>query len=325
MDETYKTIYRIRVEHEYFTGLAMPQMLALALTDRGMRQARRNGMLFRQVASGEWELVHDGCHTIEDSPLELGMSVADPQSWHYTVWPKMMPPIEAIKDETDKEKKFNIRKAHTLAIPVPRLEEDKNKNPKTDTTAKVEIDVAASIRDVVEEITVGDRKIPRRRMRGFGEPFCIVELGIDGGLLKYVRVPECVLRFHAPAFKWEYLFLSKLEVDESRGKVALKDTKTSIAFEVCKKNEDNRPNMDAHAPQWHFVSTAPVPLRAAYGCRLRLVLEKEEEKKNSNGKAEMEEEKKDNTLQVLIAQVPPPEPGRFLDTTGETLRQICYY
>lgn len=308
MKETYRTVYRIRVQHDYFTDMP-PQLLELALTADGRKQMQRDGLLFRQTGPDEWILVHNSCNRIEDKPIELTLSVTDPQSWLYTVWPDKMQKEPNISESED-DRKFNPRKAHTLTL--PKIERKFNETTKKEVEVKAEIDVAASIRDVWEEVFVDNKKIRRRRMRRFGEPFCRVMLELDDTLSNRTFPPECILRFQAPALQWEYLFLSDLEVNETKGKVMLRDTTGKIDFVI----PETKP---PHA-RWYFRSAVPIPLRATYGYKLRLAVEVEQTDE-TKGKSEKEV----TTLQVLLPQVPFPEPGKYMDAQQGLLRQVCYY
>lgn len=54
--DSYRTLYRIKVEHDYFDGKPCTA-LQCRLTPQGEALARRRGLLFRQTAENEWTVL----------------------------------------------------------------------------------------------------------------------------------------------------------------------------------------------------------------------------------------------------------------------------
>ena len=113
---------------------------------------------------------------------------------------------------------------------------------------------------------------------------------------------QAVLHFKEAAVQWEYLFIpigeqtvppSHLQLEDAAGKVQF------TAFKEC----------EAYGRKaWITRSKSRVPMRQAYPCKLRLTAQ--------NGGRQK---------RVLLSQVAPPEPGRYLDAQRGILRQVCYY
>lgn len=55
---TYRPLYSLRVEHDYYDNLAC-RALAFRLKAGGVDLCRRRGLLFRQTAVNEWTLLYD--------------------------------------------------------------------------------------------------------------------------------------------------------------------------------------------------------------------------------------------------------------------------
>lgn len=87
--ESYRILYRIKVEHGYFDGEPCPA-LQCRLTPQGEVLARRRGMLFRQTAPGEWTLLFHTRPT-KDDILMLDLSICDSGFTLYTAWSGFRP------------------------------------------------------------------------------------------------------------------------------------------------------------------------------------------------------------------------------------------
>lgn len=107
--ESYRPLYRIVTEHEYFEGKPC-SCLQCRLSPQGRLLARQRGLLFRQVTASEWEVLYDTGGAGVDSEndvLELELSIADRDFVMYTEW-----------------KDFCPSAAYTLELPLPAEETD---------------------------------------------------------------------------------------------------------------------------------------------------------------------------------------------------------
>lgn len=261
--ESYRTLYRIAVAHDYFEGQPCTA-LQCRLSPQGARLARQRGLLFRQTAANEWAVLYD-CNgagpDTENDVLTLEMSLTDPTFPLYTEW-----------------KDFRPAAAHVLEL--PRAEES--------------MDAATAIRPARD----GKRKV--------GTPFCTVLLRLTEQLPEAAET-DCpkgaLLRFHAPEVQWEYLFLPRGEGIASPDGLTLEDAAGKVefsAFEEC----------EAYGRKaWRTVSQGRIPMRASYGCRLRLVVQ--------NGGRQQK--------RILLSRIDPPEPGRYQSGQDGILRQVCYF
>lgn len=103
--ESYKTLYRIKVTHDYF-GSKPCTALQCQLTPQGAELARRRGLLFRQTAADEWLLLFSDAPA-KDDVLTFDLSIADPNFALYTEW-----------------KDFRPSKAYGLALPQQKKDID---------------------------------------------------------------------------------------------------------------------------------------------------------------------------------------------------------
>ena len=153
--------------------------------------------------------------------------------------------------------------------------------------------------DAVSTIRHTDRK------RSFGSGFCTVALRLTEGLVQAARSgkpEEALLQFHAPGKQWEYLFIPRTDNGFDADGLLLEDTAGEVTFGTFGTCE-------AYGGKaWRTVSEHPVEMRAAYGCRLRLAMMR------NNGKQK----------HILLSHVEPPQPGQYTVKSPGILRQVCY-
>lgn len=88
--ESYRILYRIHIEHDYFDGKPCPA-LQCRLMPQGEALAHRRGLLFRQTASGEWTLLFRQEPDTKNDELLLDLFMADPKFTLYTAWEGFQP------------------------------------------------------------------------------------------------------------------------------------------------------------------------------------------------------------------------------------------
>ena len=90
---TYRPLYSLRVEHDYYDNLAC-RALAFRLKAGGVDLCRRRGLLFRQTAVNEWTLLYDcdsaGVDTSSDK-VEAELCITDPAFVLFTDWAALRP------------------------------------------------------------------------------------------------------------------------------------------------------------------------------------------------------------------------------------------
>lgn len=194
--ESYRTLYRITVAHDYFDGQPCTA-LQCRLSPQGVELARQRGLLFRQTAANEWAVLYDsngaGPDT-ENDVLALEMSLADPTFPLYTAW-----------------KDFRPVAAHVLELPQTEESMDAATaiRPAGDGKRKVGIPFCTVLLRLTEQLPEA---------------------------AKADRPKSVLLRFHAPEVQWEYLFLPRGGGIASPGTPALEDTAGKVefsAFEEC--------------------------------------------------------------------------------------------
>lgn len=255
--ESYRILYRIRVEHDYFDG-APCLALQCRLTPWGMELTRRRGLLFRQTAPGEWTLLFRKVPDTANDVLTLYLSIADTQFALYTAWNGFRPSA-----------------AYSLELPA------------SDGTVD-----AAAIR-------------PTGERRAIGAGFCTLSLPLTDGIVRAAsegNPVQAVLHFVEASAQWEYLFIPRNGNITPLGRLQLEDATGQVRF-------TNFRECKAYGRKaWLTRSEESIPLRRSYSCRLRLMAQ--------NG---------GRFKRVLLAQVPPPELGRYMDAPKGIIRQICLY
>ena len=90
---TYRPLYSLRVEHDYYDNLAC-RALAFRLKAGGVDLCRRRGLLFRQTAVNEWTLLYDcdsaGVDTSSDK-VEAELCITDLAFVLFTDWAALRP------------------------------------------------------------------------------------------------------------------------------------------------------------------------------------------------------------------------------------------
>lgn len=188
--ESYRPLYRISATHEYFERKPCTA-LQCSLSPQGRLLARQRGLLFRQSAVNEWEVLYDtagaGVDTANDV-LELELRITDPDFVFYTEW-----------------KNFCPSAAYMLELPLTTEEND----------------ATALIR-----LSDGKRKVgsPLCTIH-----LHLTEKLIEAAQKKTPEV--CRLLFHTPKLYWEYIFLPRNDDGSiPAGELQLEDTTGQITF-----------------------------------------------------------------------------------------------
>ncbi len=91
--ESYRTLYRLRVQHDYFEGRPC-DAIGCRLSPQGTELARQRHLLFRRTAADEWAVAYDcngAAFSEEGDTLTLELYLADPNFTLYTAWQEFRP------------------------------------------------------------------------------------------------------------------------------------------------------------------------------------------------------------------------------------------
>lgn len=255
--ESYRTLYRIKIAHEYF-GCHPCTALRCRLTPQGADLARRRDLLFRQTDEDEWALLFRTAPA-KDDILLLDFSVIDAAFTLYTAWDGFQPWA-------------------SYELELPRK--------------GACIEAASAIR-------------PTNRKRNIGNGFCTLALRLTEEVVKTAtdgKPQQATLCFRAPNARWEYLFIPHGRDGMKASSLRLEDAAGKMEFSAFRECE-------AYGREaLRTTSRSRVPMRMTYDSRLRLTVQEEGRQKR-----------------ILLPQVAPPEPGRYMDAPQGILRQICYY
>ena len=160
------------------------------------------------------------------------------------------------------------------------------------------------------DLPAGDRieadadLVPLEGKRGLGMGLCTVRLRLGRELYAAAEAGtplSATLHFKALAARWTYQFIPRREREFPTERLRLEDETGQVVFGDM-ADVPERPGAVC------TVSRDEIPLRSSYGCKLRLVAYDASDRRT-----------------VLLANVAPPEPGRFLDAPRGTIQSICYY
>lgn len=145
--------------------------------------------------------------------------------------------------------------------------------------------------------------LPSGKKWAIGSGICTISLRLTADMAeaaKEGKPMQATIHFRAPSMQWEYLFIPRSEEPDTA--LRLEDTTGTVEFSDFKECE-----IYGRKAQ-RTVSKSPVPMRQAYGCKLRLVAQD-----------------KRKPQRTLLPYVPVPELGRFYDAEQGYLRQVYYY
>ncbi len=142
--------------------------------------------------------------------------------------------------------------------------------------------------------------------RTIGSGFCVATLTPSEETIGAARAGTplgCTLRFHAPAYRWEYLFLPESDTAFDCQTLCLEavDGRKPYRFTAFEQVQA----FDRAA--YRTTSEQAIPLRERYGFRLRL--------SSSTGA--------NRPKRTLLRDVPPPIPGKHRSAGPEFFRQVC--
>ncbi len=142
--------------------------------------------------------------------------------------------------------------------------------------------------------------------RPIGSGFCDATLALTEEMIRAARAgapPCCTLRFHAPAYRWEYLFLPEHDtaLDGETLYLEAVDGKNPYRFTAFEQV------LAFDRAAYRTISEEAIPLKERYGFRLRL--------SSSTGA--------NRPKRTILRDVPPPIPGRHRSAGPEFIRQVC--
>ena len=145
---------------------------------------------------------------------------------------------------------------------------------------------------------------PLAGKRGLGMGLCSVRLRLGRDLYAAAEAGKplsATLHFRALSARWAYRFIPRREREFPTDRLRLEDGSGRIVF-------GDMSDVPGQEGAVCTVSRDEIPLRSSYDCQLRLVAYDANDRRT-----------------VLLADVAPPEPGRFLDAPRGTIQSICYY
>lgn len=146
---------------------------------------------------------------------------------------------------------------------------------------------------------------PTGKRRAIGSGFCTLLLRLTDEMVKAAeegRPMQTVLHFEAAAAQWEYLFFHNRNEPLPSGQLLLEDRTGQLKFTAFEEQEIRG------RKAWVTRTESSIRMCTDYPYRPRLTLYNEGAQKR-----------------VLQPDVPPPEPGQFLDVPKGILRQICHF
>lgn len=222
---------------------------------------RRRGLLFRQLAENEWTVLYDSTGAGVDTRSDLFLLEMEINDPSFVLYTRW--------------DGFSPNSAYELELPPAE--------------------------NVVEAAQVIRETAPKRSI---GSGFCQIRLKVTDGMLGTdpKKKPEtCTLKFHAPEYRWEYLFIQRKDKKVAPDEVLLEETRGGLHFEPFKTA------MEYGHDVLSTLSEETVPMREHYGYSLSMV-----SPVGDTGQK-----------RTILKHINLPEPGRFLDAKSGQLRQVC--
>lgn len=142
--------------------------------------------------------------------------------------------------------------------------------------------------------------------RKIGSGFCSVRLALTEETLAAARSGNpacCTLRFHAPEYRWEYLFLPERGTAPECGALCLEAAEGKFRIPFTDFERVREFGREAY----RTVSEEPLPMKERYAFRLRLCISA------ADGRPK----------RTILRDVPPPVSGRHLSGGPGLIRQVC--
>lgn len=146
--------------------------------------------------------------------------------------------------------------------------------------------------------------LPSDKRRKIGSGFCSVSLHLANAmqLVSDGNEPgQAVLHFRSRRLKWEYIFFQRNGNSIPETGLKLEDANKQIVFPAL------QPTIAYGRKGMRMRTKEAIPMRAAYGSKLRLVLQEASKPKR-----------------IVLANIETPIPGRFAAEKGY-IQQVCYY
>lgn len=221
----------------------------------------RRGLLFRWLGENEWTILYDS----EGAGVDTSSDVLALEM-------EIADPAFVLYTQWDG---FRPASAYGLELPLK----------------KETADAAKAIRETAPK-------------RGICSGFCRINIRMTDKLVKAARDGKpmtCILQFHAPAYRWEYLLVPRDGDNAQTERYLMEETGGKLHFSPFEPVRIYGKDM------LRTVSEEAVPMRERYDVRLKLVSQA-----GNTGRK-----------QTLLRHIDPPEPGRFLDVDAGLLRQVC--
>lgn len=155
-----------------------------------------------------------------------------------------------------------------------------------------------------ERIEADTDLVARDGKRWLGMGLCSIQLRLGRDLYAAAEAGSpmaATIHFKAVAARWAYLFIPRKEKEYPTDRLRLEDESGLVVFDAMSDDPDREDAV-------RTASRDAIPLRSSYGCKLRLVAYDANDRRV-----------------VLLSDVEPPEPGRFLDAPRGTIQSISYY
>lgn len=156
------------------------------------------------------------------------------------------------------------------------------------------------------DLEAAEHLVASEERRTIGSGYCVATLTPTEATIGAARAGTplgCTLRFHAPAYRWEYLFLPESDAAPNRETLRLEavDGKAPCRFAAFEQVQV------FGRTACRTISEEAIPLKERYGFRLRLI--------SSTGA--------DRPKRTILRDVPPPIPARHRSCGPGFIRQIC--
>jgi len=232
-------------------------------TASGAELMRRRGWIFKRTADNEWAILYDS----SGAGSEIG--------------------TDRLFFELQLAEPDFVRCTHWPTF-------------RPDAAYRLNLPSGGGVLEAVEAIA------PSEERRTIGSGCCVATLTPTEETIGAARAGtplDCMLRFHAPAYRWEYLFLPESDTAPDRETLCLEtaDGKSPYRFTAFEQVQA------FGRAAYRTTSEEAIPLRESYSFRLRL--------SSSTGA--------NRPRRTLLRDVPPPIPGRHRSAGPGFIRQIC--
>lgn len=298
----FRVIASIRLEHNYYTP-PKNRYFSLIPTPQTSELMKQRGVLFRQFTSDEWQWLveENNAGFMENDVLETSIMVNDPE---------FMRKI-SVKEGFNLQQLYKIRLGREDIIefnPLPVLDETKRQGEFCRIVLKPIQVIIARLLSLQQTIQTLQTKLaePGNEASQAEAMKLLEQMWQEIEYLPTKPDQRYTIKFCTSSYYWEFLFVfkNKMEKDKSIRSFVLETStpKNDVIFHTSEEYEDN-----ILGNVYRIISEVKIEAKEHYDFTLVLY-----------------ERLSDDKRRIITKFIPIPQPGKYIASRPDILREVCY-